>query len=197
MSKTTSAKTSNTSLQLMKSPATPAITGASASTPGGYNHVMSEQITSESDMLPEVEKKERFDDLDRVGPDKPLGYLSLNALRNRNHEDPEEVMAQARKRGLFSEIINRDGPDSSVSEDGWLFVADLEALQKLLNKYSDLLVDYGWRLDDPVWFIHRITTSRGRARPKTKFFDLIADAYGDYDNPGRTDVDDEETDDHP
>lgn len=128
-----------------------------------------------------------YDDLQKVGKNKPLGYLPLDTIRNCNHEDPAEVMRVAKSKGLYTEILQRDNPDSLVSEDGWLFVADLDSLRELLEKNADLLNEYGWS-NDPVKFIKRITTSKGSAFQKTKLFDLIADAYGDFDNPGRTDI---------
>jgi len=132
-------------------------------------------------------KKVYFDDLQKVGKDKPLGYLPLDTIRGLNHEDPLEVMRKAKEKDLYAEILQNDGPDSLISGDGWLFVADLNALGELLEKNADILNEYGWSRD-PKEFIKRITTSRGLAFPKTKLFDLIADAYGDLNNPGRTNI---------
>lgn len=116
-----------------------------------------------------------FDDLQKVGREKPLGYLPLDTIRDLNHEDPTEVMRVAKKKGFYAEVILNDEPGSRVSNDGWLFVADLNSLQKLLEKNIEILNEYGWS-SDPIKFIKRITTNRGVAFPKTKLFDLIADA---------------------
>lgn len=131
-------------------------------------------------------KKVFYDDIQRVGKDKPIGYLPLSVVKDLNHEDPAEIMKQAREKGFYTEILQNDDPDSRISKDGWLFVADLDSLQNLLDKNADLLNEYGWS-GDPIKFIKRITTNRGTAFPKTKLFDLIADAFGDFHNPGRTD----------
>ena len=131
-------------------------------------------------------KKVFYDDLLIVGKDKPLGYLPLKTIINLNHEDPAEVMRVAIEKGLYAEILQNDDEDSRISDDGWLFVADLDSLRKLLEKNASLLNEHGWS-GDPIEFIKRITTNSGSASSKTKLFDLIADAYGDTNNPGRTD----------
>ena len=131
-------------------------------------------------------RNKHIDDLDRVGKKKPMAYLPLNTIRYNNQQDPAVILEQMKQRGFYAEILMNNEPTSRISDDGWLFVADLDSLSKLLNKNADLLDEYGWPTD-PGKFIKR-TTIRGSAHPNTKLFDLIADAYGDYENPGRTDV---------
>lgn len=133
--------------------------------------------------------KKYIDDLDRVGINKPMAYLPLSTLRENNHQDPAIIIENMREKGFYAEILVKDEPSSHISEGGWLFVADLDSLSKLLEKNASLIEEYGWPTD-PIKFIKR-TTVRGSAYPKTKLFDLIADAYGDFNNANRTDIDGE------
>lgn len=65
---------------------------------------------------------------------------------------------------------------------GALFAYDRDSLQKLLNQNPDILNETGWpkQADE---FVVRIATTYA---DHPLLFDLIADAFGDYQNPCRT-----------
>lgn len=137
------------------------------------------------------DKGQRYDDdITRVGEDKPLGYILLRTIRE-NHGDPEEMARAARERGLFAEVHYpgnsplSGGGENPFENAGDLMVADIESLRELLINNRGVLEEFGWPID-PYDFIEK---HRWEDPPfKTKLFDLIADAYADKNNPGRTDV---------
>lgn len=122
--------------------------------------------------------KELLDDLDRVGPDKPIGYLPLSTI-NRCLQNPELLMDAARARGLWAGIFSSS--EVSVSS-GALCVADLQALSALLQHHQDVLSAAGWP-EDPLEFFMKVM--KDTAPRKTLLFDLIADAFADTTNSGR------------
>jgi hypothetical protein len=67
----------------------------------------------------------------------------------------------------------------------YLYVWDQPALAALLRRRADVLQAAGWPVE-PEAFVAR--HREARAEPLTPLYDLIADAYGDRFNPGRTDV---------
>lgn len=141
-----------------------------------------------SSVSPKNKKEKSFyDDIERVGVDKPLAYLPIDTIRNINGQDPLEVMKQAKKNGYYAKIFSEK---KSGIHSGALFVADLNSLRKLLEKNVDLLKIYRWPTD-PVDFIKVIL--KEVAPEKCQLFDLVADAYGDHNNPGRTSVGDKLT----
>ena len=73
-----------------------------------------------------------------------MAYLPLNTIRYNNQQDPAVILEQMKQRGFYAEILMNNEPTSRISDDGWLFVADLDSLSKLLNKNADLLDEYGW-----------------------------------------------------
>jgi len=71
----------------------------------------------------------------------------------------------------------------------WVYMWDTDALPALLDAQAALLTSQGWPTD-PADFVHAVRGKPDRSnyvRPRTPLFDLIADAYGDKTNPGRTD----------
>ena len=66
----------------------------------------------------------------------------------------------------------------------FLYLYDVHALQELLQRNLDVLEAAGWPTD-PEEFILRMNTED--APLGTPLYDLIADAFGDKDNPCRSD----------
>lgn len=128
-----------------------------------------------------VERQRYFDDLDRVGPQKPLGFLPLRTITDFHHQDPLVVAQNAQNRGLLAIIIEEK---DCMVYTGALCVADENALGQLLNARSDVLEKYNWP-KEPEAFMRKVC---GVFAPeKTPLYDLIADAFADYTNPYRTD----------
>ncbi|MCS7091818.1 MAG: hypothetical protein NZM26_00490 [Patescibacteria group bacterium] len=76
-------------------------------------------------------------------------------------------------------------PDSELAEFQSVYVYDPESLAKLLKENEHLLRNYGWPTN-PNEFVNYVYLIH--ADQKTPLFDLIANAFGDKSNPGRTDV---------
>lgn len=146
---------------------------------------MSESESFANGVRPENDKQVYYDDLERVGKVKPLGYLPLDTIRVYNREDPEVVAKRAKESGLYAILFSEE---ESRVRSGALYIADIASLNELLLANRTTLLEYGWPAD-PLNFIRRVTTES--APKKTVLFDLIADAFADYTNPGRTDVADD------
>lgn len=66
-----------------------------------------------------------------------------------------------------------------------VYVYDPVSLRDLLNNNKDLLEANGWPTD-PNKFVNYVCLIT--AKSKSALFDLVADAFGDKTNTGRTDV---------
>lgn len=119
-----------------------------------------------------------LDDLRRVGPGKPLGYLPLSTLMEKCHIDPKAMREELENKGLKVMILT--GGETGVGS-GALFAYDEESLKKFLEEKAAILKKAGWPTN-PESFIRHLRIS---ADKKTDLFDLIADAFGDKTNPGR------------
>lgn len=130
----------------------------------------------------ETSNRRYYDSLQRVGPEKPLGYLPLDTIRYYNQEDPEVLRQQAIDKGLYAKVFDEE--ESKIAS-GALYIADIHSLQSLLDSNKTTLSTYGWpgKAED---FIEQVTKETAPA--KTKLFDLIADAFADKRNPGRSDI---------
>lgn len=127
-----------------------------------------------------------FTDLQRVGPQKPLGYLRLSTIQTYNQEDPLVLLQEARDRGFLAIIFEeKESPATGAA----LYVADTQALEALLEKHKGILEENGWP-QEPEAFIRKVNIDWSTPS-KTPLFDLIADAFADYTNPYRTDVKEE------
>ncbi len=119
-------------------------------------------------------------DIKEVGSNKPLGYLPLDTITDLCKEDPEKLAQEAEAKGLRTLIVM----DREICEiySGALYVWDEDALKQLLLKNEDVLKLADWP-KEPEAFVRKsmIVTADGW----TLLFDLIADAYADYTNPGR------------
>ena len=132
-----------------------------------------------------LETKPYFDDLQRIGPQKPLAYLPLPTIRFCNRENPFILQKEAINRGLLAIIFDEKDPRVI---GGALYIADRQALGQLLDSRKKVLDQSGWP-SDPEEFVKRVYID-WTTPSKTDLFDVIADAFGDYTNPNRTDVED-------
>lgn len=122
---------------------------------------------------------EILSDVRSVGPKKPLGYLPLSTIKRDCGVDPQLLIAEANRQGKISRIFSQT--ECGIGS-GALFVADRVALQKLLSQNSVELKRCGWP-DDVNGFINFVAVET--AEPETLLFNIVADAFADYENPGR------------
>lgn len=118
----------------------------------------------------------KYDDLKRVGPGKPLGYLPLGEVG-----DQDEARRMLEGRGLKVLVLNQ--MESGVY-GGAMVAYDRAALAHLLKSRSQVLRRSKWPTEPDEFVMHHM---RHHAPFKTELFDLIADAYDDRDNPYRRD----------
>jgi hypothetical protein len=123
-----------------------------------------------------------LDDLRNIGPDKPLGYLPISTINKYLKSDMQNLIREAEEKGLFVKIF-RDGEVPITG--GALFMADVTALDQLIKLHERTLKAFGWPIE-PKEFLEYVATRH--APNKTKLFDVVADAFADYINTGRTDV---------
>jgi hypothetical protein len=129
-------------------------------------------------------RKHRSDplsDIRSVGLTKPVGYLPLSTIK-RLGGNMKTLSAEAKRKGFIVQLY-REGEAPIVS--GALFVASPVALTKLLEKNKDTVAAFGWS-SNPETFLEEIATRQ--ATPKTKLFDIVADAFADYENQNRTNI---------
>lgn len=128
----------------------------------------------------EEQKGELLDDLRKVGPEKPVGYLPLNTLVNICGVSLSEMEDYAEEKGLDSLFLCEK--DSKI-EKGALYIYDKVALGKLLKNNQKTLLDAGWPIE-PEEFVRHLKV---HAMPGTDIYELIADAFADKNNPNRRD----------
>ncbi len=116
-----------------------------------------------------------LNDLLRVGPDKPLGYLPLNTIREECKVNPLDVAKYLKRRGLEIKAWKQS---FCKVWSGALFVYDRESLQKLLDQHSGILIEANWpsQADD---FVVQVATTLAKS---PALFDLVATAFADYQN---------------
>jgi hypothetical protein len=130
----------------------------------------------------EVYIREILSDLIDVGPEKPLGYLPIDTLKDVCEVDVEDFARTLRVKGLKTIMLNME--ESNVGWNGALYAYHEDSLRNLLLEQRELLMQKRWPLD-PEAFIRHLNNL---APSKTALFDLVADAFNDKYNTGRTDV---------
>lgn len=106
------------------------------------------------------------------GPAKPLAaraFATYSEARRARHALPPPAQSTL----------------DSVGGLWWVYAWHPEALGALLRANALVLRRAGWPVRAGA-FVKRVR--KKRVRPKTPLYDLVADAYGDKTNPGRTDV---------
>lgn len=122
-------------------------------------------------------------DLLLVGSQKPLGYLPIDTLVDLCKVDLKRLQKELEGRGLKT-VYLKEGRGRCNIASGALFAYDESALRALLASRKDVLRAEGWP-DDPAKFVHYVATKY--AKFGTPLFDLVADAFSDKNNRGRTD----------
>jgi hypothetical protein len=89
------------------------------------------EFNSEESVYPQEKIDYFLDDLRRVGPKKPIGYLSLTFLINTLKIDPLKIIEEVERKGL--KFITLGLGETDVS-GGALYVYDEKALKTLLDK---------------------------------------------------------------
>lgn len=118
-------------------------------------------------------------DLQSVGPKKPVGYLPLSTIEI--FASPDEVQKQLEEKGL-STILRR--PSVARVGSGALYAFDPSAVQKILDKPKNNaeLKKENWPTQAEP-FVRYL--SSGNFAKKGPLFDIVADAFSDFGNPGR------------
>ena len=149
---------------------------------------MSLSEPNETQVFTPRRERESLSDLRTVGPNKPVGYLSvpnIDKLGSTVDQEREIAIQAGLKTKFYSlglPVTDLTGIGISLTWGGALYVYHQEALKELLEANRDLLKKHHWPTE-PDKFINKIAGSD--ARPKTPFFDLVAKAFADDKNPGR------------
>ncbi len=122
-------------------------------------------------------------DLFRVGVEKPLAHLSLRTVRDICGFDLP-FMRDVLERDWHLNTALYTEAECTVTS-GALYAWHEPSLKYLLDQNATTLAEAGWP-QEPWEFVNCVSSHTAPA--KTKLFDLIADAYGDKTNPGRTDA---------
>jgi hypothetical protein len=120
-------------------------------------------------------------DIRSVGPGKPVGYLPLSTIKT-YRGDIKLLTKEAKQGGLMVRVFNEN--ETNIGS-GALYVAHKKTLMRLLEQNKNILKHFGWS-SNPAKFIEDLATKV--APRKTKLFDVVADAFVDYVNQGRTDA---------
>ena len=121
-----------------------------------------------------------LEDLYDVGAKKAVGFMTLDMVR---HFAPlEEVLAELTARGLKTFITDER---QCWNQTASLYAYDELMLEKLLAPRREFLQSQGWPVD-PEGFVKKMSATWAEA--KTPLYDLVADAFGNKADFGRTDV---------
>ncbi len=107
-----------------------------------------------------------------VGPGKSVGYLPIETITDYCGSSAEQLINESRAKGFEAKIfIGQEWP----GHQGSLFVYDRNALQELLNKNREILLQAGWPTEADTFVANlHIQVPIG-----TPLYKLIAQAFGD------------------
>jgi len=143
------------------------------------------ELLSQEDLGTSAEKfLEKTRDL-TLGPDKTMGYVMIDDQTK--VEMFHSVAELLEARGNKAMII---GPSDSHFNFPVLFTWNEQYLQELIDKNADVIKAAGWSTT-PEAFVKRVANES--VESSSELFDLVADAFGDKKNPGRTDISNEES----
>jgi hypothetical protein len=118
-----------------------------------------------------------LEDIQRVGLDKPIGYLPRSYVEERGH-NVEQLIVEARKRGLYAELT-----DGTHLPEECLYIVDPTSLQAVFDRHPGVFGSFTPTPEEYIGFLAN-TTVPG----KTELFDTVADTFADTTNRGRTNV---------
>ena len=130
-------------------------------------------------------KKDRSRDLVQIrelGPNKPMGYLPVESLKHYYEVDVAAEIERAHTNGYRTILF--PATETLMGSEGALFVWHEEALQQLLARNRKFLEELGWSTNTESFVRH---VAREWVPENTPLYNLIADAFGDRNNPSRTD----------
>ena len=127
---------------------------------------------------PNLKIEQILNDVKRVGPEKPLGYVAISDLTDVCKIDPSKLKKELEQKGLKTILF---GQGESIVNGEALYVYDENSLKSLLDNNHTMLVKSGWPTE-PESFVRNLNTPVDQG---TDLFDLIADAFGDKTNIGR------------
>jgi hypothetical protein len=119
-----------------------------------------------------------MDDLYGVGPGKPVGYLSIEAIYRRG-ENPDAVARLSQQRGLST--FWHDPPVGKPHQGmnmGKLYVYDDLAMAHLLQQNAGILSRHQWPVV-PAEFVARLATEKVDLKRQADLYKLIAWAFND------------------
>jgi hypothetical protein len=114
-------------------------------------------------------------DLLRVGPNKPLGHLSVSTLKRYGWSVPK-IVCTLKHRGLATLVLS---PAQCCVASGAVYAYHRAALSRVLLKNEKVLKKEGWPLGPDGFVLYHFLKY---AAPGTDLFDVIADAYDDIKN---------------
>jgi hypothetical protein len=123
--------------------------------------------------LSEAARIELLRSLTEVGARKSVGYLPLYTIRDFVRRDAADVAADAVARGLVATLF---GPKECCIKSGALYVYDREALARLLQARSEVLVREKLPLDPEPFLAHIAAVW---FEPDHPAHPVIAAAFGD------------------
>ncbi|MCX6734084.1 MAG: hypothetical protein NTX63_04745 [Candidatus Peregrinibacteria bacterium] len=127
----------------------------------------------------EAERIKCLSDLERVGPNKPVGWIAIKSLTEVGQiADIEQYRAHLTRNGVKTLLLTFE--ESKVAS-GALFAYHEEALKNMLDRNRALLENNGWPTE-PVGFIYYLKKEAPRG---TDLFNFIADTFSDFNNDGR------------
>lgn len=131
-----------------------------------------EKIPSKNLSPIEQDKRRSWQQLDAVGPDKPVGYLPVETIESYVGKRLQDVMAYLQNKGLEVKIFT--GPEWPGFQ-GSLYVYDKAVLQKLLDENRQILSEAHWPTDADEF----VANFKVQEKIGTPIYKLIAKAFGD------------------
>lgn len=120
----------------------------------------------------EAEIEEMLGDIRNVGPAKPVGYLPIEEITDYSKSGVQTLISESKTRGLETRIFT---DHVWPGYRGSLWVYDRIALQALLNKDREILVQAGWPTEADEFVAHLYV----QEPIGTPLYKLIARAFGD------------------
>jgi hypothetical protein len=131
-----------------------------------------EKIPSEHISAIEQDKQRAWSGLEKVGPDKPVGYLPLDTIESYLGKNVDEVAEYLRSKGLEVRIFT--GPEWP-GFNGSLYAYNKIALQKLLDENKQILIAADW----PIVADEFVANLKVNARIGTPIYKVIAKSFAD------------------